>query len=257
VADCPRRGALSLVYNPPQWQEILVMHRGNTPSRKHLPKEIQIIHEDRDILVVDKAHGLLTIGTATERERTAYFYLTDYVRKGNPKARKQIFIVHRLDRDVSGLLVFAKTHDAKVQLQENWEDAEKVYVAVVHGKTAHKDGVITSYLTENRAHVVHATTNTRVGKLSETRYKVLRESERFSLLELRLVTGRKHQLRVHLADHGLPIVGDKKYGRDDKSYKRLALHALCLTFRHPYSGERLTFTSKPPPYFNQIMSGKA
>ena len=232
------------------------MDEGVKVRKRHVPKGLEILHEDRDILVVDKAPGLLTIGTERERERTAYYHLTDYVRKGNSKSRKHVFIVHRLDREVSGVLVFAKTPDAKEYLQTHWDEAEKIYLAVVHGHTAHKTSTITSYLTENKAHVVHATSNTRVGKLSRTEYTVRRETKDFSLLEVRLLTGRKHQIRVHLADYGLPIVGDKKYGRgDDRQYRRLALHAQSLSFNHPFSGKRVTFSTEVPKYFTMLMGG--
>lgn len=232
------------------------MEQGHRVRRRHAPKGVEIVYEDRDILVVDKAPGLLTIGTDRERERTAYRHLTDYVRKGNSKSRKQIFIVHRLDREVSGLLVFAKTYEAKEYLQTHWDAVEKIYLAVVHGHTAHKSGFVESYLTENAAHVVHATSNTRAGKLARTEYTVVKETKLFSLLEVRLVTGRKHQIRVHLADSGLPIVGDKKYGRgDDREYRRLALHAQSLCFTHPFTGNRVEFRTEVPKYLTMLMGG--
>jgi tRNA pseudouridine32 synthase/23S rRNA pseudouridine746 synthase/23S rRNA pseudouridine1911/1915/1917 synthase len=230
------------------------MHDKPKVRSRHAPKGVEILHDDRDIIVVDKAPGLLTIGTDREKSRTAYFALTDYVRKGNSKSRKHVFIVHRLDREVSGVLVFAKSPEAKEYLQTHWDEAEKIYFAVVHGHIAHKAGTLTSYLTENTSHVVHATTNRRVGKLSTTQYTVLKETKEFSLLQVRLLTGRKHQIRVHLADAGIPIVGDKKYGKgNDRQYRRIALHALSLTFPHPFSRERVTFTTEVPSYFKKLV----
>ena len=221
--------------------------------KRHQPKGVTILHDDRDILVVEKAAGLLTMGTDREKARTVYYKLTDFVRKGNAKSRKHVFIVHRLDRDASGILVFAKSRQAKSSLQEQWEAAEKKYLAIVHGRLAEKRGTISSYLAENNAHVVYATKNTRKGKLSHTAYEVVKETKDFSLLEVTLLTGRKHQIRVHLANLGHPIVGDKKYGKGDKAHRRLALHAQSLCFKHPYSGERVTFESKTPGYFHRLL----
>jgi len=222
-------------------------------SSRHQPRGLVILYEDRDILVVNKSPGLLTMGTEKEKENTAYYRLTDYVRKGNAKSRKRVFIVHRLDRDVSGVLVFAKTHEAKQCLQGQWEDAEKIYLAVVYGTPAEKAGTISTYLAENKALVTYSTSDRTKGKLSHTAYKVLKETKRFSLLEIGLLTGRKNQIRAHLSEIGHPIVGDGKYGKKDKAHKRLALHAKSLSFKHPFSGKPLTFTAPPPRCFDQLM----
>jgi RluA family pseudouridine synthase len=223
------------------------------PNTKHLPKGLVVIHEDSAILVVDKPPGMLTVGTATEKSRTVYFALTDYVRKGYSKSKKRIFIVHRLDRDASGILVFAKSEEAKFYLQSHWQEAKKKYVAVVHGKFEKSSETITSYLAENRAHFVYSTADTSKGKLSHTAYRVLKETSDFSLLEVDLLTGRKHQIRVHLADNGHPIVGDKKYGDGNRSHKRLALHALSISIRHPISGRECTFETNVPAYFSKLV----
>ena len=134
--------------------------------RKEHLKGIEIIYEDRDILVIDKPPRLLTMASATEREKTAYHILTDYVRKGCAKSPKRIFIVHRLDRDTSGIVIFAKTEAAKNRLQDEWDKTEKKYLAVVYGKLPEKSGVITSYLTENAAHVVYSTKDKSMGTIS-------------------------------------------------------------------------------------------
>jgi len=212
-----------------------------------------IIYEDNDILVVDKPPGLLTMGTDTEKSRTAYFILTDYVRKGCAKSRKRIFIVHRLDRDTSGLLVFAKSEEAKLCLQNRWEDTKKKYLAVVHGRCEKCSDTITTYLAENKAHGVYSTSDATKGRLSHTAYRVLKETKDFALLAVDLLTGRKHQIRVHLADIGHPVVGDQKYGTGNDGHKRLALHATLLSFRHPFSGAELTFETKVPVYFNKLV----
>ncbi|MGB2705946.1 MAG: RNA pseudouridine synthase [Candidatus Omnitrophota bacterium] len=224
------------------------------PAKKNRLKGIEIIHEDRDILVVDKPPGLLTIATDKERVKTAYYILTDYVRKGCYKSRNRIYIVHRLDKGTSGLLVFAKSEKAKFYLQNRWAKTEKKYLAVVHGNLFRKEGTISSYLAENINHVMYSTPNTSRGKLSHTAYRVLKETKDFSLLEITLITGRKNQIRVHLADKGCPVVGDKKYGDAHDTHKRLALHAKSITFNHPFSGKQFTFDTKIPGWFNGLVS---
>ena len=224
---------------------------------KHLPRGLEILYEDDDIIVVDKPAGLLTVGTDSNKTRTAYYILTDYVRKGCLKSRSRIFIVHRLDQWTSGVLVFAKSEEVKLRLQEQWKETQKKYLAIVHGRLDRKEGIISSYLAENKAFVVYSTTDTTKGKLAHTAYKVLKEAGRFSLLEVELLTGRKNQIRVHLADKGHPIAGDRKYGKADDGYKRLALHSKLISFRHPTTGRQMTFESKTPTYFNNLLdSGK-
>jgi RluA family pseudouridine synthase len=226
-----------------------------SPSARHPLRDLSILYEDRDILVVDKAPGLLTMGTETQKEQTAYSRLMNYVRKGNPKSPKRIFIVHRLDRDVSGVLVFAKSSAAKISLQGQWESVEKKYLAVVHGKLKEPAGTISSYLAENASRVVFSTSDQRKGKLSHTAYRVLKETTEFSLLEITLLTGRKNQIRVHMADIGHPIVGDKKYGdkNKDKAHKRVALHAWSLAFNHPFNGRRVAFETPIPGHFSKLV----
>jgi len=213
------------------------------------------LHEDDDILVVEKPHGLLTISTEQRKTGTLYAKLTEYVRKGNYKSRNRIFIVHRLDRDASGVIVFAKTIHAKTALQARWENVKKTYLAVVHGRLAEKSGVITSYLIENEALQVRSTRDTAKGMLSRTAYRVVKESGDFSLLEIDLLTGRKHQIRVHLSESGHPIVGDRKYGAPRSAESRLALHAKSLVFEHPVSGQPLVFETPTPGYFTRLMRG--
>lgn len=224
-------------------------------SKRHHPKGLAILYEDEDILVIDKPAGLLTMGTDTNKTKTAYYMLNDYVRKGCVKSRKHVFIIHRLDRDASGLLLFAKNIRSKLNLQSQWQNTEKKYLTVVHGRLAEKSGTISTYLAENKAQVVYSTSDTKKGKLSHTVYRVLKETEYFSLLEIKLLTGRKNQIRVHLAELGHPIVGDKKYGKEKGAYKRLALHAYSISFKHPFSGKPITFETKAPGYFNKLVCG--
>jgi len=231
------------------------MPKSRSSGKRHQPCGLGILYEDRDILVVDKAPGLLTMGTEKEKTRTAYYRLTDYVRKGNAKSRARVFIVHSLDRDVSGILVFAKTFAAKTRLQDQWDRTEKKYLAVVHGKLATPTATISTYLAENTAHVVYSTSDPRKGRLSHTACRVLKETKEFSLLEITLLTGRKNQIRVHLAEKGHPIVGDKKYGERDRAHKRLALHAKSISFKHPFSDRQVAFEAQVPGYLNALVGG--
>jgi len=224
------------------------------PPRRFQPKGLSVLYEDHDIVVVDKAGGLLTVSTDRGDRNTAYYLLTDYVRKGNPKSGKRVFIVHRLDRDASGVLVFAKHVQAKQHLQGEWSQFEKRYNAIVVGRPPKEADVITSYLAENRAHRVYSVTNRKHGKLARTGYRVVSTSKRYSLLEIDLFTGRKNQIRVHLSELGCPVVGDRKYGTTVKGTKRLALHAATLTITHPHSREPMTFTAPTPSWFAALVN---
>lgn len=224
------------------------------PSKKHEPKGLTILYEDQDILVVNKINGLLTIGTTGEREKTAHFLLNDYVKKGNSRSKNRVFIVHRLDRETSGVLVFAKNERVKRYLQDEWKSFSKTYFAVVHGQLDEKEGTITSYLTENSVHRVFSVEDEKKGKLSETAYKVIQATSKFSLLEINLLTGRKHQIRVHFSEKGHPVAGDKMYGKVEKGMKRLALHAASLTLQHPYTKEKMTFKTTAPTSFKTLLT---
>jgi tRNA pseudouridine32 synthase/23S rRNA pseudouridine746 synthase/23S rRNA pseudouridine1911/1915/1917 synthase len=193
------------------------------------------------------------MGTEREKERTAYYRLTDYVRKGNSKSRERVFIVHRLDREVSGILLFARTIESKNELQKQWDKVEKHYLALVQGAPKEDEGVFTSYLVENGVQKVHSTSNPKQGKLSKTAYKVLGYSHGVSLLDVNLLTGRKHQIRVHLSENGLPILGDKKYGEKHTDEKRLALHAKSISFQHPHNKKPCVFETRMPRLFSPYL----
>jgi len=212
---------------------------------------LEILYEDRDLLVVNKPAGLLSMATERERERTAYFFMMDYVRKGNPKSRNRVYIVHRLDRETSGVLVLAKSEEAKIHLQESWDQSDKRYLALVHGKVSPDQGSIQSYLAENVAHVVYSTDKDS-GKFAQSDYRVLTKTAAMALVEVTLITGRKNQIRVHFADKGNPIVGDRKYGQKKDPVKRLMLHALSIQFPHPHNGRPVQCIAPPPPLFAQL-----
>ncbi len=224
------------------------------PSKRHQPRGLTIVFEDDDILVVDKMSGLLSMSNAKTRDRTAYFALNNYVRKGNAKSRKRIYIVHRLDRDTSGVLVFAKSEKNKRYLQDEWKNFTKKYYAVIHGNLAEKEGVLSSYLAENVVHKMYSTEDQKIGKLAKTGYKVLQESKRFSLVEIDLLTGRKNQIRVQFADIDCPVAGDKVYGDSAKGIKRLTLHAGLINIKHPGTKQKMTFEAKIPTYFQHLLN---
>jgi 23S rRNA pseudouridine1911/1915/1917 synthase len=213
---------------------------------------LKIVFEDDSVIVVDKPEGLLTMATATERSKTAYSLLRQYLHSRKPP--EQLFIVHRLDREASGLLVFAKSTEAKERLQDQFKDhsAGRRYIAVVEGRVKADDFTIRSYLTENAAYRVYSTKNAKVGKLAVTHVHALKRSPKNTLVGVRLETGRKHQIRVHLADYGHPIVGDKNYGSNANPLRRLALHGAGLAFRHPDTGKLMQFDSPPPKTFGRF-----
>ncbi len=225
-------------------------------GRSRQPRGLKIIYEDRDIIVVDKMNGLLTIGTDRDKQHTVHFALNEYVKKGNPKSRERVYVVHRLDRDTSGILVFARTEKAKRFLQDNWKEFRKKYIAVVQGQMEDNEGIIESYLAENKMFRVYSTKDTSQGKFAKTGYKVVKKTDRCSFLEIDLYTGRKNQIRVHLSDKGCPIIGDKVYGKTDKAFKRMALHSYSLAIIHPFTKKEMCFTTEIPVYFDQLVNVK-
>ena len=227
-----------------------LMLKTNRHLRKH---SIQLYHEDENIIVVSKPGGLLTMSTDRERDRTLYSLLLNYVRKGNIKSRQRIFIIHRLDRETTGLLVFARNERVKHTLQAGWSATRKVYHTVVMGQPEQDCGEFSSYLLENKQRNVYSTTSEAGGKLARTTWRVLERGSINSLLELTLHTGRKHQLRVQLADAGFPICGDKRYNPAPAPGSVLALHAASLSFSHPVTGAALEFNSPDPAFFTHLV----
>jgi 23S rRNA pseudouridine1911/1915/1917 synthase len=222
------------------------------PPKRFQPNGTSVLYEDHDILVVDKSCSLLTVSNDKVRENTAYFLLTNYVRKGNTRSHERIFIVHRLDRATSGVLIFAKSETAKRYLQEHWHEFEKHYTAIMSGSLKTDEGIITSYLTENKAHKMYSVSKAEDGKLAKTGYKTLRKSKNYTMLDISLLTGRKNQIRVHLAEQGCPIAGDRKYS-NDKSVKRLMLHSTSLSITHPFTKKTMTFEAPLPRIFGSLM----
>ncbi len=214
--------------------------------RSSLPGGIRIWFEDGDIVVIDKPTGLLSIASQAEEERTAYFLLTAYLRGKNPKARERVWIVHRLDKETSGLMVFAKTSEAKESLQGGWSEVEKHYEAIVEGVLPEGKGVFECHLDERNPFRVVVTNASEFTRHAVTHYRVLSASARASLVHLELETGRRHQLRAQLAAEGCPIIGDEKYGAKTNPAGRLGLHATFLQFPHPRTGDEMKFSSPMP-----------
>lgn len=207
---------------------------------------IRVFFEDADIIVIDKPPNLLSIASEAEQERTAYHQLTNHVRGGNPMARARVWIVHRLDKETSGLMVFAKTPESKEILQSRWDAAEKRYEAIVEGRLRERSGILESDLDETNPYKVFSVSRGPSTRHAVTHYRVLASNPNRSLVELTLETGRRHQIRVQLAEAGCPIVGDKKYGARSDPAKRLGLHSSGLRFPHPVSGKEMVFTCPLP-----------
>jgi len=210
---------------------------------------MSILYEDDDLIVIHKEAGLLSVGTSAEKELTAFKQLTDYAR--TQKAANRIYVVHRLDRDTSGVMMFAKNKTVQQKLQNEWKSAvsERVYLAVVEGKVPKSSGTIRSWLKESKTLKMYSSPNMNDGQEAITHYTRLKTFATCSLLEIRLETGRKNQIRVHMQDIGHPIIGDKKYGAVRNTLGRLGLHASILAFTHPITGEKLRFESPAPQKF--------
>lgn len=223
-------------------------------NKKEL-KGLQIIFEDDYLIVVEKESKVLSISTGQQQQQiTVYKMLSDYVLKKKRNAR--VHVLHRLDRDVSGLMILAKDEETQEMLQQFWDSyvVERTYVAVVEGEIEPKEATFDSWLTEDKNFKMHSSFKENGGQKAITHYKVLKYNDQFSLLRLTPETSRKNQVRVQLEHAGFPIVGDKKYGSTMNPIKRIALHADRIKLIHPYTKERLTFDSPIPKKMQQLMN---
>lgn len=228
-------------------QEVLVNLNRSFVRFRH--PRLKLIYEDDDVIVVDKGYGLLSVGIpnpSKKRIESAYDILRDYIKKKDP--RNKLFVVHRLDRDTTGIMMFAKNEEAMETLRHNWNNfvLERVYVALLEGFVKQDEGIIKSRLTENSQYKVFSTENENEGKLAVTRYKVIGRGHGLSLAEFTLDTGRKNQIRVHASEMGHPICGDRKYGASQNRLGRLCLHARTLRFAHPVTRKDMYFESPVP-----------
>lgn len=216
---------------------------------------LDIVYEDPYLLIIDKHAGLLSMSNNT-RQETVQTVLNRYLEKGG--GRNTSHLVHRLDRDTSGLMVYAKDIKTQQNLVEGWQQlvTDRRYVALVQGTFENKQGKIESWLTEDKRFVTHSSPVDNGGKFAVTKYNVLEEGGGYSLVECELLTGRKNQIRVHMAELGHPVVGDHKYGSTDDSIRRLGLHAYMLCFRHPVNGKHMRFETPVPACFEKCLNGK-
>ena len=228
--------------------QTVTINYGRVPEETRY-KGVRILFEDPYLVIIEKEAGLLSIATATEKLLTAYSILSGHVKKEDPNNR--IFVIHRLDRDTSGVMVFAKNPEVQSLLQKAWQDAviERTYVAVVEGELEKEEGTIRSFLKENKAFVVYSSNRPGEGDEAITHYKVIKGNKEYSLLEVELETGRKNQIRVHMKDIGHPVVGDKKYGSKENPIGRTALHARVLSFIHPITGNEIRYETAIPQKF--------
>lgn len=224
-------------------------------ERFHSPW-LSIVYEDKYLLVIDKKEGLLT-NSPTKEKDTAQSILNQYFIYTQQRCRAHT--IHRLDRDTSGLMLFAKSKEVALAFEEDWKNTvyDRRYVAVVNGCMEKKEGIVSSWLKDNKAFITYSSPTDNGGKYAETFYKTLYSNPRYSLVELQLETGRKNQIRVHMADIGHPVVGDPKYGNGDNSLGRLCLHAYKLCFHHPYKKKDMEFETPFPKVFERPFPGIA
>lgn len=233
--------------------DVVTIHKKSSKHDSKKLKGVTIIYEDDYLLVVDKEPGLLSIATDREKRETAYSKISEYLKQKDKNAR--VFVLHRLDRETSGLMMYAKSADIQEKMQKNWDTLIKVrsYVAVVDGQPQPKDGTIVSWLTEDKNFVMHSSERDNGGQKSITHYKTIKSNGKFSMISLDLETGRKNQIRVHMQYIGHSIVGDKKYGSKINPIKRIALHAGELFFVHPITKEQLEFKSSLPKKMQMLI----
>lgn len=222
------------------WNKVLIEEQ---------PQGLTIVFEDPDIIIIEKEQGLLSIATATEREETAYSILSNHVKKRDP--RNKVFILHRLDRETSGLMMFAKSEKVQQLMQKAWKETvlERTYIVVVEGLVNKEEGTVTSWLTESKTFMMYSSRTPNDGQKAITHYRVLKKNKHYSLLEVKLETGRKNQIRVHMKDIGHSVIGDKKYGATKNPIGRLGLHARVLAFKHPMTGEVVRYETDIPKGF--------
>ncbi|MDR0509927.1 MAG: RluA family pseudouridine synthase [Rikenellaceae bacterium] len=234
--------------------DVITVVAGRTPEPLQSPL-LSIVYEDDALIVIDKRYGVLSMATDRERERCAYFVLSEYVKRQREDNR--IFIVHRLDRETSGLMLFARSEQVKLAFQGRWREmiVERRYVAVVEGAMPAAQGEIDVPLAENSLYKVYAAQG---GVEALTRYRVLQAGDEYSLVELELETGRKNQIRAHLEHVGAPVAGDRKYGAKGSPAGRVCLHACRIDFVHPVTGELFSFSTPVPASFKAAVasSGK-
>ena len=240
-------------YNEPLHAGMLVQVCNRRHKRDLVSRWVKIVYEDAFIIIVDKARGILTNSMPGSRAKTVKDILDEYVKRQNRSFA--VHTVHRLDRETSGLLLFAKRRDIQQTFTDHWKEivTDRRYIAVCEGAMERDQGTVTSWLTDNRMFVTHSSTIDNGGKQAVTHYRTLRRGNGYSLVEMKLDTGRKNQIRVHMQDLGHSIAGDYKYGAQTDPIQRICLHAFRLELTHPVTGERLNLETPYPPAFLQLL----
>ncbi|MBR0295026.1 MAG: RluA family pseudouridine synthase [Bacilli bacterium] len=226
-----------------------------TGIRQKARSNLPILFEDDEIIVINKPSGLLSVASDKEKGSTAFRIVSDYVQQKDKHNR--IFVVHRIDEDTSGVLMFVKNSKLRDALQDKWNDLviKRGYFAIIEGEMKEKSGTITSYLKKNSLNLMYSSFKKGDGQLAITKYKTLKTNDKYSLLDVEIETGRKNQIRVHLGEKGHNIIGDDKYGNPSNPLGRLGLHAYELKLTHPFTGKVLDFTTTMPKEFLALMDG--
>ena len=224
----------------------------NSTIKRKARSNLPIIYEDDEIIVINKPSGLLSVASDNEKSSTAYRMVADYVQQKDKHNR--VFVVHRIDEDTSGVLMFAKNAKLTEAFQDKWNDivTKRGYYAIVEGHMDKKEDTIKSFLKKNSQNMMYSSKKSGDGQFAVTHYEVMKESKEYSLLDVNIDTGRKNQIRVHLGEKGHYIIGDDKYGNPSNPLKRLGLHAYCLEFKHPLTGKKMKFNAKIPAEFEYL-----
>ena len=226
-----------------------------TAIRQKARSNLPIIYEDDEMIVIDKPSGLLSVASDKEKGVTAFRMMNDYVQQKDKHNR--IFVVHRIDEDTSGVLMFVKNSNLRDALQDKWNDLVKKrgYFAIIEGQMKEKEGTITSYLKKNSLNLMYSSHKKGDGQYSVTHYKTIKTNDKYSLLDVEIDSGRKNQIRVHLGEKGHNVIGDDKYGNPSNPIGRLGLHAYELKIIHPFTGKELKFNAPMPKDFLALMDG--
>lgn len=226
----------------------------NKPAKKVKLTKLNILYDDHDLIVIEKEAGLLSVASAKEKSKTAIQILKEHVEANNPQDR--VYIVHRLEREMSGILIFAKSKEIQARLQDDWSNyiKDRRYVAVVEGNVKEPKGTLKNYLVSNKNNRVFISKSPEGATQAITHYSVLKQNKAYSMLELNTETGFKNQIRVQLDHYGYPVTGDKKYNARKNPLNRVALHASLIEMIHPTNGKSLRFELVAPPSFRNLVA---
>lgn len=253
---CVNGAVVTLFNHPLQVGDSVTLNTGRVAYELKSTR-VKMVYEDDYLVVVEKQEGLLAVATDERKEETtAFSIISNYLKKKDP--RNRLFVVHRIDRETSGLIMYAKSKEVQLALQDNWHEnvTERVYIAVLEGTPEKEEDTIVSYLHESKAYKIHSSNNEDEGKEAVTHYRVLRKTDDYSMLKVELETGRKNQIRVHMQEIGHPIIGDKKYGAGESPIGRIGLHARTLGFIHPVTKENMRFETPIPRKFMALFAKK-